>query len=280
MTDALQASEIPYWIWHLITISLVFAQAIMVNKLMTKYELVEKQTYLPAFIFLTLTSLIPQFLVLNPAIVSYFFVLLAFDQLFRIPDSQHTIENLFFTALLVSIGTLFYWPVTAFVMIMLAGTLWFKTAEWRNFVIVLIGYLLPYYFLGIYFYYTGTFESFMALLLSVLPEGFETIVLPPGKIVLISYLGFLYLMGYWIIQQSAQTNVFKIRRYYQLLQLTMFILLVSFFLVKGDRLAYLYMLMLPLTIYFIPVFNKRKPGIYRYLMLFLLIFFCYYFQLK
>src|SRR5688572_5741574 len=62
--------------WNvLVTTLLIFVQALWLNKIVFDFSLLYKNSYLPALLYVIITSLFPTFLTLDGAIISIFFLL-------------------------------------------------------------------------------------------------------------------------------------------------------------------------------------------------------------
>ncbi len=102
--------------------ALVFVQALLVNRLVGKYRMMEERTWLPALSYGLAASCIPDFLFLSPALVVTTFILLGLQQLFSVYRRPLAFSAVFDAAVWFTVATLFYPPAVWF---LLAGFLSF-----------------------------------------------------------------------------------------------------------------------------------------------------------
>lgn len=120
---------------------------LIINRMTNKYLLFGKPTFLPAVLFIILSSAFVEYQKINPAWVFALFYVLALDRFFSASMSENGAESCFNGALLYSIGTLFYGKGLLF-----APVLWFimiglRAFGLRTFFASIIGLGLPYLFL-------------------------------------------------------------------------------------------------------------------------------------
>lgn len=266
------------WVRALEAILLVYAQALLVNHIHTRFQLTERQTFIPGFLFITVTSLLPASLILTPVMLSYLFVLLAIRELFLLPLSNITSERLFYTSFFLGISAMLYWPATIFLAVVLVGLILFARAGWREIAIILIAFVMPFYFLGIYFYYQDRLFEYTTLLRSVFPELNLTMDFSLMEWTLIGYIVLLLIYGYFEIHKNSGSYVIKLKRYYSHTQYSLLILLIPVLFIQGEKLFYLYFFSFPVTVFLVPLFNRDKPGWFRTALFLLLILSAAYFQ--
>lgn len=120
---------------------------LIINRMTNKYLLFGKPTFLPAVLFILLSSAFIEYQKLNPVWIFALFYILSLDRFFSATISENVAENCFNGALLYSIGTLFYGkgllfaPVIWFIMVGL------RVFRIRTFFASIIGIGLPYLYL-------------------------------------------------------------------------------------------------------------------------------------
>lgn len=124
--------------------TIAFVIGLIINRMTNKYLLFRKPTFLPAVLFVILSSAFVEYQKVNPAWIFALFYVLALDRFFTASMSENGAESCFNGALLYSIGTLFYGKGLLF-----APVLWFimiglRTFNLRTFLASIIGLGLPY----------------------------------------------------------------------------------------------------------------------------------------
>ncbi len=132
----------------LLAFVLLFLQAWMLNGTVNRFRLLPGSSFFPAFCFLLFSSFFPAWNTFSSALVANLLVLCILPLLFQGYATQHPRGNAFNTGLLAGLASLLYFPA-----FLLCALLWgallvnrpFRLAEW---LLVLFGFLCPYYFLG------------------------------------------------------------------------------------------------------------------------------------
>lgn len=96
---------------------LVFVQALMVNRLANKYRMAEERTWLPGMLYGLMTSCVPDFLFLSPALVATTFLPLGLWRLFSVYRRPLAFSAVFDAAIWFTLATLFYPPASWFILV-------------------------------------------------------------------------------------------------------------------------------------------------------------------
>lgn len=131
---------------------MVIAIAFLMVRLNTRYIIINNRTYLPAIIYVIVTSGIPVVQKLNPALVSAFIILLIVEIILDSYRFESLFYGFFTAAFLLGVGTLIY-PFLAYFMIFLwAGIILLRKFNWREWVFTFLGFILPLIFAFSYYY--------------------------------------------------------------------------------------------------------------------------------
>lgn len=131
---------------------LVLGSAFLLNWLITRHEIVTKNSSLTAFFFVVLASYLPFLLTLNPVNISVFVFLLVVKQLFDTYNKEDSLDLIYAAGFFVSIGSFFYFPFILFYLFILISFIVFRSTRWRDWVSSFIGLLTPYLFLAVYYF--------------------------------------------------------------------------------------------------------------------------------
>jgi hypothetical protein len=108
-------------------------------------------------------------IIISPSSLCLFILILAFYNLFVATDVDIAIETLFFTSFLLAIGTLIYSPFAIYLLLLFVSLPIIKTPRFREFLIIIIGYLMPFYLFGLYYFIMDKLDVFTETLLSCVP---------------------------------------------------------------------------------------------------------------
>jgi hypothetical protein len=230
-------------------------------------------------VYITLSSLFGEWIATNVETVGQLFLLLSMLGLFTLTGKELSRENIFYTSLCLSIGSFFYFPLSFFLLIIIAGLL-IRSYSLLDFMLLLVGFVLPYYFLGIGMYYSGEYPHYLHSLqeLVKLQPVFEMDI-PYVKLGVLVYVALLIFYGYYLLASDREFKIVK--------QRTLVFLVLGFFVVcvlaspfiAGSKLQYMQLITMPATIFLSKIFNRDRLGIVRNLLFYVLLGTALFFEL-
>jgi hypothetical protein len=272
IADWIKANGISSYSLQLIDILLIYIEAIILNFILTSNNIFTRSSFVPAMIFITLSSLFGEWIDGSVQTVAQFFLIISLFNLFRITGKEPSREGVFYTSLFLSIGSLFYFPLALFLLVIIVG-LFLKSFSIADLLLILIGFILPYYFIGIGIYYSGNIGNYIHFL----EQLFYIRPIPNIDISLTQELMLIYLLilvayGYLLLQRDREFKIVKHRR-------LVFIVLGYFILsslagpfIAGSKLLYLQLIVLPGSIFVSKIFNSGRLVVWHHI-LFLILFF-------
>lgn len=150
---------------HLVFITLtfiiLFIQAIYLNHVLIRHELIQRNSFLAAFVYLVLMSHSLQLQHLYPALISSLFVIAAIDSILEI-DLQEDYNRLSFKpGFYLGFASLFYLPILILLLFIWSTLFIFRIQSWRSWFIPVVGLITPYIFLFTYYFCMDTTEIFL-----------------------------------------------------------------------------------------------------------------------
>ena len=109
------------WIYHVISLLLIFFQALYFNYLINYYRILSKSSYLPAFSYVLVSSLFIEFTLLTSALIANTFLLFALAKIFSLYKKEKVVGIVFDAAFLVSLSSLFFFPYIVFFLFVIAS---------------------------------------------------------------------------------------------------------------------------------------------------------------
>lgn len=142
----------PFWS---VLLSFVFMllQAFMFNRVITNKNLVDRNSYLPALVFIVLMSSSFKLVGLQPFWFANFFLIIALDKIVDDFDEQDTYKEIFNVGLLIGIASLFYYPVLGFFPLIWISLVIYYLVNLKSLFASLLGLLLPYLFVATYYFW-------------------------------------------------------------------------------------------------------------------------------
>ena len=132
----------------------------MLNYIVTKNEILTKQSYLPALLYIVFISNNNEMLMLHPALIANLFLLFAINTLLSSYRKDTAFSQAFDAGFLVSIATLFYFPYIVFLPLLGVGFILLRPFLWREWVISFMGAIVPYLFVITFYFFYDTLDYF------------------------------------------------------------------------------------------------------------------------
>jgi hypothetical protein len=153
LTDLFSSSnQSIYWIPSLITYILIFLQGLSLNGFINSQKLFGSSHLLFVFIYILFSSLMPEWNVLTPYVLVNTIMVYVLPKIVDLYQKQHVQNELFMLSGLISFCALIYKPSIILMLVFYISILIIRTFRLSEWVIALIGFLLPYYLMFIYAY--------------------------------------------------------------------------------------------------------------------------------
>ncbi|MDZ4759121.1 MAG: DUF6427 family protein [Bacteroidota bacterium] len=197
---------------YIIATLIILLQAIFINWIVKKFELLEKFSWLPALSFVLMTAALPQTNQLSPQLIANFFVLAAIWKLFVIYKSEYANKHIFELGFICSLATLFRFELIYLLPLILYALGVLRVPNLREMLLTLLGFITPIYILTSCLYIFKTHNFAIDLLtrnfykLNDLNWGNYYTWIPLGLLVL------MYLAGAIIMQENIHKSMLKIRK--------------------------------------------------------------------
>ena len=257
---------------------LVFIQALLLNYIVNFYNLLSKPSFLPALMYITVSSLFTPFLTLSPPLICNFLVIWMLYKLLAFYKSGDVKATPYDLGMIVALGSIFYLPFIYFFLVIWVGLLGFRQFDWRDWIAALMGNVTIFVFLAVSYYLTDHIHDFLKIwdpLGTRFPAKFnfkyyKYILLIP--VVLILVLSFLRLRG----------NFFKsyilVRKTFQLLFFALIIASAAFYVKPDFRLNHFLLCAVPAAVFFSYYFLYAAKRWFFETLYFLLFIGIIYFQ--
>lgn len=137
----------------LLSFFFMLLQAFMFNRVITNKNLVDRNSYLPALVFIVLMSSSFNLVGLHPFWFSNFFLIIALDKIFDDFDEQDTYKEIFNVGLLIGVASLFYYPVLGLFLLIWISLVIYYLVNLKSLLASLLGLQLPYLFVATYYFW-------------------------------------------------------------------------------------------------------------------------------
>ncbi|MBS1615769.1 MAG: hypothetical protein JST06_06575 [Bacteroidetes bacterium] len=178
--------------FSMLAVLMCFLQGIYLKAIAAKHRMFARPSYMPAFIYIVLSSLHPAFGQFSAPLLMNWLLLGALDALLRFGRREGANRVVYNAGFLLGCAGIVHFPAIVFALMVPLALLWlrhFRPGEW---IVALLGILSPFYFsLGLLFLFekTSFISSWPAWSLLHIP--FEK----PGAYLLVLLLVLLFLLG-------------------------------------------------------------------------------------
>ncbi len=262
---------LPVTIRFLLYHALILVQAIRLNMAMNGLKMYPSTTFVPAMTYILLTAMIPQWCTISPALVANSLVIWIFIKLSRLYNHPTPKTLLFNTGFIAGLSVICYHPMAILVGVVLfalAVVRPFRLAEW---LVLLIGVVLPYYFVLSVLYLTDRLPAIASMLPDFYfgsPVGLNNKTLLWG----LGYLALVLLFGLFFWQVSIGRMVIQIRKNWGVMMVLLWTLLPVPFIFQLGGLASGLLVIVPVSAFSTNVFaNPRNMSLPNLLFLLALV---------
>ncbi|MFH1936286.1 MAG: DUF6427 family protein [Bacteroidota bacterium] len=142
---------------------LVIIQAVWLNYIVSRHDLVPNNTSLAALLFLLFLSLFPSYLTLTPVNITTFFLLFILRAILKAYHQTEPIEMVYTAGFFVALSSFFYLPSLLFYGFLLFCFLVYRSFKWREWLSSLIGLVTPFLYLVMFYFLTDRLSGLFDL---------------------------------------------------------------------------------------------------------------------
>ncbi len=251
-----------------LTAFLIFIQAFLFNLIVNKHNLLGKQTYLPALLYVIFCSLLVPFLTLSLPLVCNFFMLYIFNKLLQIYKQPDAIAPLFDIGLVIAVATIIYYPLAFLMIFGWACLIVLRPFYWREWLSSLIAFTTIMFFLAVYFYYHQNLGVFINMW-----QPFKTPInffdnLNLNQFWVLIPLTIIILLGLFKLGGNFFKSFVLVRKGFIILLFMFLVLSVSFYLNPNFPINHFILLAIPIAFLMAYFFlNAKRKWIYESLFL-------------
>jgi hypothetical protein len=187
---------------------LLLGEAFLLNYIVQQHQLLTKKSWLPALLTVVLGSATGDLLQLSAPLLALLPLLLALHILAGTYRMDTAFSQVFNSGVLISLAALIYLPSLVFILFAIAALALIRPFIWREWIILLFGFLLPWIYVSAWYYWHDSLDLFYndLVLQPVLQRDFF-LKLPPEAYPLTGIVALLLLtaIGRFISGSGAAT---------------------------------------------------------------------------
>ncbi|KAF0239294.1 MAG: hypothetical protein FD181_274 [Prolixibacteraceae bacterium] len=256
-----------------LSLVIVLFLAFLIQLINSRYALIKARTKLPIAVFIIFAGGFTTIHTLHPVFFGAIFLLFGINSLFSIFNNPKPHTEIFNAGLFISIGTLFYFNlIVVLPAFLFAISILRRERNWREFLILIFGFVIPALFALSYAFLTDQLNGFFITFQRniVTPVNYLSNNLPMlGYLIL---LVLLTLIGSAKILTQYDSMKVSTRKYYLVLLIIFIFSMISFIFVPGASLEMLVVSLLTVTFLVSNLFTSIESGFWRELLFTLLLF--------
>lgn len=245
-----------------IGIAIVFFQALLINIIVAKFRMANGVSLFPGLIYALLTSMFPEFLSLSPALMANTFFIVALWELYETYRKNNVAGNIFNVGFWIGVASLFYFSEVVFLVLALIGLNVLRVFKFKELLMLLIGFLVPYIISSVYFFWNDSLKAFLQKYIYDSFSFLDFYIL--NDISSYIKLGFMALLGLIVFisfnEYYAKKNI-QAQKNISVLYWIIFIATISFFIQTEVQFFHLLLFTVPIGILLSFNFQKFNPPI-------------------
>lgn len=258
---------------HLLGLIIVYISSILFNTLIKNYEILKERSNLTALLYLLLMSISTYLMCINSFLISNFIIILIILRIVSVyenPGKSYFVA--FDSGFLLGIASAFQPQLIILLFFIWISFFILKTLEWRDIIISLIGFFVPYIFIYSYFFITDN----LSLLNQIIEEidlnkrsfNFEVNYI---NFIIILILLFFIVFGFKYFLRSININTVKTKKLINILTWLFLFDIILIFLnpINWNSIS---IIAIPFSFYLSILFLHTKSKLYEILFSLLLFF--------
>lgn len=205
--------------------TIILSQAIRLNILLSNFKMFQQISYVPAFAYIILTAMFPYWDVISAGLIANTLVIWILVKLLRLYDQNQPKTLEFNIGLIVGLSIILYEPIAILIPVVLFALVIirpFKLAEW---LVLIMGVLLPFYFIFTYVFLTGNISDFRHFLPKL--DWKNPLVQPSFNVILaLIVMGIQLIAGFFYWNEQQTRFIIQVRKYWGVIFL---LLILTFF---------------------------------------------------
>lgn len=261
-----------YWLSSSFAFIMVFINALLINRIIARFDMLDSRTFLPALFYIVLMSSSHKFIGLSPELLASFFIILMLERMYVLYGNFKDLREVLNIGILCGLASMFYFPAVAFVFFIWIGLAVFQILYIRRIFIILIGLLAPYLFVFVYYFLTDKLSPFI---IPYLFGTFKAFSFPQYNFsvfdyVLYGYIALIMLISFLKIILGRTENVIKVRKMHTVQTWVLLSITILMFFVNNEF-EYFILFFIPFSLFIPNYFLKKKKPVQAEIMFFILV---------
>jgi len=223
--------SVPF-LWSLLTFLLLVTQATLFDSVFNNYKVLPKPNFLPGMSYILITSLLPDWGHFSAPLLINTIMIWVWYRMMDLYNSHRPGSTIFNIGIWTGIVSLLYIPAVAFILLVLCALLTMRPFRIREWLVGLLGFTCPYYFLFLLLTLSGHWKW-----ADVAPSVVFNVPALPSSIwtaMGAAWLVIPFVIGGFFIQKNLSKFLIQIRKSWSLLLLFLMVAVVIILILRVD----------------------------------------------
>ena len=252
--------------------ALCLIESLLINKIMNSYRVTSKKNYLGGVMFVILTSMVPECMVISSALIASLLLLLCIDKIFELAKPEKLYGHIFDLGFLSGLATLFYFPAVYFFVFVFIGFFMMRSVTLRERLMVFTGFFSALLIVFTVYFWSDSLPQMMRDIVNIQYKTPLSLTrLTTWQIVSISWIGALALWLMFFTPGLLFSSVIQIRKYISMLAIGAALSIAALPLAFNFNLSHLIFILTSMSILFTVYFVETKTNIITEILFIVLI---------
>lgn len=218
----------------IISLILLVMSGFLLVRLNVQFFFIQTRSPLSAFFYVFICSSFIPLQRLNPVLISGIFLIIALFKIFDTFKKEHICYNYFDAALLISVGSMFYFNLIFLIVVIWIGLIILRPFIWREWIFTMLGIIIPYIILFSCYYLLdmdinsilNTYKSYFVY------ERYEVNFDLPYILLAVYYLMMLLISSIYMIRVYPVKKIYS-RKYFMFFLWLFIVTLAIYFIVPS-----------------------------------------------
>jgi hypothetical protein len=244
----------------IISLILLLLSGFLLVRLNAQFFFIPTRTQLPAFFYIFICSSFIPLHRFNPVLISNIFLIFAIFRIFSSFKKEQICYNYFDSALLISVGSLFYFNMIFMIAVVWIGLIILRPFIWREWVFTIIGIAVPYILLfSCYYLLDLDIENLLDTYKSYLTHfSYDINFNLPYLVIVIYYLLMLVISSIYMISVYAVKKIYS-RKYFMFFLWLFIVSVAIYYIVPSAGYEMIIVAALSISFLFAHFFVSVKP---------------------
>jgi hypothetical protein len=265
-------------VYSILSFLILFSQATLFNRICNHNKLLPKPNFLPGMAYILITSLLPDWGHFSAPLLVNSIMIWVYYMMMDLYNSHRPLSSIFSIGIWAGVVSLLYIPAMAFLLLVLFGLITMRPFRIREWLVGLLGFTCPYYFLFLVLYLTSHWDW-----KNVVPHIVFTVPAMPTSIwttLGMFWLVVPFIVGGYFAQKNLSKMLIQIRKSWSLMLLWLMMAVVIILINRADSYENWIVMAVPFAgfhaaAYYYPI-RKMGPLVLHWLIVAYIIAFSYF----